>query len=159
MLTITVDPGWNGAVALFENNKLLYTEKCPDNRSELKMADIIRHMVNKSHIIYGHNIEAYVEKVWSRPYERGAFSFGKNFGIWLGILASNNLKVHQITPQAWQKVVGVRIPKEYSKRKKYFKRRAQRWAGKKHKVTLADADAICLGMYVIEGRKDDAKMD
>ena len=24
MLTITVDPGWNGAVALFENNKLLY---------------------------------------------------------------------------------------------------------------------------------------
>ena len=49
--------------------------------------------------------------------------------------------------------VGIRIPKDYKKRKDYFKRRAQRWTGKKHKVTLVNADAICLGMYVIERDK------
>ena len=33
-------------------------------------------------------------------------------------------------------VIGNRIPKEYQKRKQYFKRRAKAFAGSKHKVTL-----------------------
>jgi len=150
MRVIAIDPGWNGACALFINNKLEYTKRCPTDRSIHKMSQIVHEMIDNK------KTEIYIEKVWSRPYERGAFSFGTNFGAWLGIIASNNIVELQITPKAWQKVVGIRIPKEYGKRKNYFKRRAQRWAGKKHKVTLTNADAICLGMYVIERKKSES---
>ena len=145
MRVITIDPGWNGAAALFINDKLIRTSNCPPDRSIHKMSIIIHEMIEKDK-----RTKIYIERVWSRPFERGAFSFGTNFGAWLGIVASNNIIPREVLPRAWQKKVGIRIPKEYRDRKNYFKRRAQRWAGKKHKVTLANADAICLGMYVIK---------
>ena len=148
MRVITIDPGWNGAAALFINDKLQKTVNCPSDRSIHIMSEIIHKMIEKDK-----KTEIYIERVWSRPFERGAFSFGTNFGAWLGIIASNNITPIEVLPRAWQKVVGIRIPKEYKERKNYFKRRAQRWTGKKHKVTLANADAICLGMYVIEKDK------
>jgi len=154
MIIISIDPGWNGAVAMIENNKLVETKNCPKDRSEMKMADIIRNMVHSAYVD-GEELEIYIEKVWSRPHQQGSFSFGKNFGVWLGIIAANKIVPTEVTPRVWQKVVGIRIPKDYKKRKDYFKRRAQKWVGKKHKITLANADAICLGMYVIERKKSE----
>ena len=96
------------------------------------------------------NTVVYIERVWSRPYERGAFTFGKNYGIWLGICNALDLPIVKVLPKEWQSIVGNRIPKEYQERKRYFKRRAQSFAGSKHKVTLKNADAICIGMYALE---------
>ena len=110
MRVIAIDPGWNGAAALFINDKLEYTERCPTDRSIHKMSQIIHKMIDNDK-----RTQIFIEKVWSRPYERGAFSFGTNFGAWLGIIASHNIVELQITPRVWQKIVGIRIPKDYKK--------------------------------------------
>ena len=143
-MIIAIDPGWSGAVAFFEKGTLQYTSNCPTSREPSEMAQILKQKIGRKKPV------VYIERVWARPYERGAFSFGQNYGIWLGIIASLKLKRVDVLPKVWQKVIGNRIPKDYAERKRYFKRRAQRWAGKKHKVTLINADAICIGMYVLQ---------
>ena len=146
-MIIAIDPGWSGAVAFFEKGYLQLTVNCPTSREPDEMAQILKLNIGKKKPV------VYIERVWARPYERGAFSFGQNYGIWLGIIASLGLKRVDVLPKVWQKVIGNRIPKDYAERKRYFKIRAKRWAGKKHKVTLINADAICIGMYVLQEEK------
>jgi heterodisulfide reductase subunit C len=140
---ITIDPGWSGAVAFFEKGYLQFTTKCPASREPEDMVKVIRNVIARK------KPKVYIERVWARPYERGAFTFGENYGIWLGIIASLKLERIDVLPKEWQAVVGNRIPKDYTERKRYFKRRAQKWAGRNHKITLLNADAVCIGMYVI----------
>tara|TARA_Y100001980_G_C14529098_1_gene304877 strand:- start:44 stop:487 length:444 start_codon:yes stop_codon:yes gene_type:complete len=143
MNIIAIDPGWNGAVAFFTHSVLHSTSNCPSSREPIEMVNIIEKYKAKKTVVY-------IERVWSRPYERGAFTFGKNYGIWLGICNALDLPIVKVLPKEWQSEIGNRIPKEYQKRKQYFKRRAKTFAGSKHKVTLKNADAICIGMYALK---------
>ena len=140
---ITIDPGWSGAVAFFEKGNLQFTTNCPTSRDATDMMKVIRNGVARK------RTTVYIERVWARPYERGAFTFGENYGIWLGIIATLKLKRIDVLPKVWQKPIGGEIPKDYAERKRYFKKVAQNWAGKNHKVTLKNADAICIGMYAL----------
>ena len=140
---ITIDPGWSGAVAFFDSMNLQFTTNCPTSRDATDMMKVIRNGVARK------RTTVYIERVWARPYERGAFTFGENYGIWLGIIATLKLKRIDVLPKVWQKPIGGEIPKDYAERKRYFKKVAQNWAGKNHKVTLKNADAICIGMYAL----------
>jgi len=142
---ITIDPGWSGAVAFFEKGNLQFTTNCPTSREATDMMKIIRNAIGRK------KPTVYIERVWARPFERGAFTFGENYGIWLGIIATLKLKRIDVLPKVWQKDIKEQgdIPKDYSERKRYFKKVAQDWAGKNHKVTLKNADAICIGMYAL----------
>ena len=108
------------------------------------MADVIKS-VNSDNVI------AYVERVWARPSNatRAAFTFGVNYGEWLGILAALNIKTVLVTPQTWMKYYKdkfkIKLPKEKKDRKNKLKEIATQYTDKK--VTLYNADAILIAVY------------
>ena len=108
------------------------------------MADIIKAIGNK-------NVIAYVERIWARPSNatRAAFTFGVNYGEWLGILAALNIKTVLVTPQTWMKYYKdkfkIKLPKEKKDRKNKLKEIATQYTDKK--VTLYNADAILIAVY------------
>lgn len=111
---VGIDPGVTGAVAWINKNEpdnICY-EKTPfiqikrKEYDERKMAEIIRS--------FGKNCQITIEKVHAMPRDGavGAFSFGKGFGIWLGIFAGLEIPYSFITPQKWKKVMLDGMPKE-----------------------------------------------
>ena len=140
-MIIGIDPGRSGAVAIWSGgiDKVI---KCPSNSKE--MADVIKSVSNK-------NVVAYVERVWARPSNatRAAFTFGVNYGEWLGILAALNIKTVLVTPQTWMKYYKdkfkIKLPKEKKDRKNKLKEMAAEYTDKK--VTLYNADAILIAVY------------
>ena len=140
-MIIGIDPGRSGAVAIWSGgiDKVI---KCPSNSKE--MADVIKSVSNK-------NVVAYVERVWARPSNatRAAFTFGVNYGEWLGILAALNIKTVLVTPQTWMKYYKdkfkMKLPKEKKDRKNKLKEIATQYTDKK--VTLYNADAILIAVY------------
>ena len=53
---------------------------------------------------------AYLEQVGTRPGEGavGAFSFGKGVGLLRGILRAHFIPVVDVTPQRWQRAMGIK---------------------------------------------------
>jgi len=49
----------------------------------------------------------YLEAVHSMPKQGVAstFTFGKGYGIWIGIIAAVGLRVTFVTPQSWKKMI------------------------------------------------------
>ena len=140
-IIIGIDPGRSGAMAVWSDG-IEKAIKCPSSSKE--MADIIKSVGNK-------NVVAYVERVWARPSNatRAAFTFGVNYGEWLGILATLNIKTVLVTPQTWMKYYKdkfkIKLPKEKKDRKNKLKEMAAEYTDKK--VTLYNADAILIAVY------------
>jgi len=138
---IGIDPGRSGALALWSNG-IDKAIKCPSSSKE--MADIIKSIGNK-------DVIAYVERVWARPSNatRAAFTFGVNYGEWLGILSTLNIDTVHVTPQTWMKYYKdkfkIKLPKEKKDRKNKLKEIAAQYTDKK--VTLYNADAILIAVY------------
>ena len=140
-MIIGIDPGRSGAVAIWSGgiDKVI---KCPSNSKE--MANVIKSVSNE-------NVVAYVERVWARPSNatRAAFTFGVNYGEWLGILAALKIKTVLVTPQTWMKYYKdkfkIKLPKEKKDRKNKLKEIATQYTDKK--VTLYNADAILIAVY------------
>ena len=140
-IIIGIDPVRSGAVAIWSGgiDKVI---KCPSNSKE--MADVIKSVSNE-------NVVAYVERVWARPSNatRAAFTFGVNYGEWLGILAALKIKTVLVTPQTWMKYYKdkfkIKLPKEKKDRKNKLKEIATQYTDKK--VTLYNADAILIAVY------------
>ena len=65
---ITIDPGWSGAVAFFEKGNLQFTTNCPTSRDATDMMKVIRNAIGRK------RPTVYIERVWARPFERGAFT-------------------------------------------------------------------------------------
>ena len=88
-----------------------------------------------------------IEKVHSMPKQGvvSTFTFGKNYGQWLGILASNGVPYKEVTPQTWMKYYGA-MPKDKPKRKKYLKHLAQSLYPN-IKITLKTADAVLIAHW------------
>lgn len=162
---LSIDPGWNGAIAVFEYHRnhiyLQSTSNCPSSRDENDLAEVFKECMGDSVSTTRNEIDissestpkVVIERVWSRPYERGAFAFGKNYGMWLGIAASFGCEIIRVLPREWQLTIGggkESIPKDYQERKRYFKTLAQNWAGNKHKITLTNADAVCIGIHTVQ---------
>lgn len=117
MYYIGIDPGITGAVAWIDDREpdnVCY-EKTPfiqlkrKEYDERNMAEIIRSFTDN-------NTKCFVtmEKVHSLPKDGtvGAFSFGKGWGIWLGVLAALKVSYTLCTPQEWKKTMLAGMPKE-----------------------------------------------
>jgi len=139
MINIGIDPGVGGGVAVIENGHI-EAFNCHDTVKD--MADYISQ--RKWDCI---NTFCIIEKVHSMPGQGvvSVFTFGKNYGQWLGILASNGVPYKEVTPQTWMKFYGA-MPKDRSKRKKYLKHLAQSLYPN-IKITLKTADAVLLAHW------------
>lgn len=125
MIYIGIDPGITGAVAVIEENNNVILFDTPTNQikktgktksgkerfakeySESEMARIFTGLAVIVKAISENNIHVFVEKVHAMPGEGavGAFSFGKGYGMWLGIMAALKIPYTLVTPQAWKKAM------------------------------------------------------
>ena len=93
-----------------------------------------------------------MERVWARPTNavRAAFSYGTNYGQWLGALAGEGISnVYHITPREWQKGIGIKKGMEKADRKRTIKKKMAE-VFPEIKVTLINADAIGIAKHITE---------
>ena len=143
MISIGIDPGVNGGVAIIDDkwkDKAIEAVKCPDT---------IKDMADYLNVHCYDNIKTLciIEKVHSFPGQgvRSVFTFGKNYGQWLGILASHDIPYKEVPPQTWMKHYGA-MPRDRGQRKRHLKHLAQSLYPS-IKVTLYNSDAILLANY------------
>jgi cellobiose-specific phosphotransferase system component IIB len=147
-MIIGIDPGKSGAVAVWDDG-IEKVIKCPNNPDD--MSAVIRLVKNQFISGKSKYLVAYMERVWARPSNatRAAFTFGVNYGEWLGILSTLNVDTVLVTPQTWMKYYKdkfkIKLPKEKKDRKNKLKKIAAQYTDKK--VTLYNADAILIAVY------------
>lgn len=102
-LFVGIDPGASGAIAVIDSNReVILLQDWPGN--EVVAASFLRDICEKKG---SRNISAVIEKAHAMPKQgvKSMFSFGMNYGSWLGILASFEINFITITPKMWQKGV------------------------------------------------------
>lgn len=160
-----VDPGKQGGFAAIvptQTGPCVY-DAMPmplsgDEIDAVTLADLV-----KSHKKAGEGMVAIVEKVGAMPKQglSSTFTFGKGYGIILGVMAALNVRVELVTPQRWKKVILDGTAKDKAAAIAYC-RRAWSSAGLIPRGCRMPhdgiADAICIAAYghrVYEGINSD----
>ena len=143
MMIIGIDPGKSGGIVTM-NTRYVSMEKCPPEPTG--MASIITSAKNTAYI-EGESIEAFIEKVWAFPTDTrsSSFKFGTNYGMWIGILASNKIPYTEVVPQVWMRDYQP-LPKIKKERKNMLKQIAQE-KFPIHRVTLHTSDAALIALW------------
>lgn len=144
MIKIAIDPGWSGAIVYDGNNpydNFFVSVKCPDSQ-----AGII-NLVNSEFSSLprtGVEIRCIIEAVHSMPTDgrKSLWSFATNYATWISAFLAFGIPYKLVTPLGWQKLIGV-MPADRNARKKRLKEYAE-GLYPKIKVTLANADALCI---------------
>jgi hypothetical protein len=115
---IGCDPGLHGAIAVLDQ----YGELVDVHDMPVVGADVSPAGVNALIAPWGNNdLTVVVELVagYSPPGRRaggnGMFKFGKSYGVVLGVVAANAMRVEHVTPARWKKDMGVTSDKETSR--------------------------------------------
>jgi hypothetical protein len=144
---IGIDPGKSGGIAIIDEEGKMTAYKCPSSSEE--MALLFQILIGSTPAA---EISLLMERVWARPTNavRAAFSYGVNYGQWLGIAASHEVQMNTSIPVNWIKWVG--CPKALKKdvRKRWLKEKARELYPDVNKLTLATSDAILITHYARE---------
>ena len=141
---VGIDPGKSGGIMVIDEMGEATAYKCPEK--VLDMSILFK-------LIVGHtapdNVGLLMERVWARPGNavRAAFTYGVNYGQWLGIAASHEIKMYTVLPNNWIKWVGCPKALPVADRKRWLKAKAKELYPELNKVTLATADAILITHY------------
>ena len=148
MIYVGIDPGASGGiVAIGPNNHVLVHTKCPNTVHDL--ADVYRYICELPGRYDSCSIKACIEAVHSMPGNSGRsmFTFGTNYGMHLGLLASNKISYIKCTPSVWMKSFGS-MPRDKRDRKNHIKQLAQQLYPNTDKpITLATSDALLRDHY------------
>ena len=144
---IGIDPGVSGGIAVIEHDGTIQAFKCP--KSSEDMALLFQVCVGSTS---PDKVRLLMERVWARPGNavRAAFTYGVNYGQWLGIASSNEIKMNTVIPTKWITWTG--CPKALKRviRKRWLKEKARELYPKVNKLTLATSDAILITEYARE---------
>ena len=117
--TLGIDVGLNGAIALIQNGELIGVVDMPtvtlDRNGKSKRQVSVPELVQ---IVKDFDpTEAYVEKVFAMAGQgvTSVFSFGRSLGVVEGVLTTLKIKTTLMTPQTWQKGLGVTGGKDGSR--------------------------------------------
>jgi hypothetical protein len=141
-LIVGIDPGISGAVVALSTDKkfvkYLVFKKCLSSEIVSWLAS------HKSEIR-----AVLIEKVHAFPRQgvTGVFTFGQNYGWWLGVLSGLGLSYKRVYPLKWQTMMNCRTGGD----KNITKERAQKLFPK-IKVTHAIADALLIAEH---GRRNE----
>ena len=138
---IGIDPGKGGGKAII-TDETVPLHNCP--RTVDDMALLLGMCLND---VAAYRTQVFLEKVWAFPTDARsrAFNFGVNYGKWLGVIASEDIKPQMIPPKTWQKGFEP-LPKEKKKRKQVIKEIAEEMFPT-IRVTLYNADALLIGAW------------
>ena len=131
-----IDPGVTGAFALMEKDQTI------PYRSNFDDIQTCIHTLRDYQTSYGIELAA-IEDVHSSPQMgvKSSFTFGKNYGEWLGALHALAIPHVLVTPRKWQKAL---FDKESTDSIAFCGRNFPQIAWKKnHNIT----DAVCLALY------------
>ena len=141
---IGIDPGRSGGITMIEGD-VIETHKCPDRT--IDMALIFYSMIGDE----PNNVKLLMEKVWARPNNavRSAFTYGVNYGQWLGIAAASEIHMYTALPSEWMTSIGCEKGMDYTVRKRWLKEKAKELYPN-CKVTLYTSDSILIAHYAKE---------
>ncbi len=145
MIFLGIDPGASGGlVAMGQKGEI--RSAIPMPKTETDIWEWFADFANME-------ATAIIEKVGGfigTPQPGSAmFKFGRSAGMLTGFLIASRIPFEEITPQKWQKAMGV-TPRDSKESKTSFKNRLKSRAQQlypKCKVTLALADAILIATY------------
>ena len=142
---IGIDPGKSGGITVIDEDGSMETIKCPDRT--IDMALMFYSFVGDE----PNNVKLLMENLWARPNNavRSAFTYGVNYGQWLGIAAAAEIHMYTVIPSEWMTAVGCEKGMDYAQRKKWLKERAKELYPD-CKVTLYTADSILIAHYAKE---------
>ena len=146
MNCIGIDPGASGGIALYDG-KSVSASKCPKKPDD--MYALLEIYASKGNT---EQTRVFLEKVWSFPSDshKTAFSFGKNYGMWLAALEISNLPYKLVTPKKWQSDRGL-VSSNKKDRKVLIKTYSQDFVDKTPSpinVTYYTADAIAIALSI-----------
>ena len=144
---IGIDPGKGGGIVFIEKDGSISAYKCPDKVFDMSM--LFQNIIG---ITPPDDVKLLMERVWARPTNatRAAFTYGVNYGQWLGIAASHEIKMYTTLPNEWIKWIGCPKGLAVTERKRWLKDKAKELYPNLKKVTLATSDAILICHYAKE---------
>ena len=144
---IGIDPGAGGGVAVIDEDDNIKAYKCPQSSED--MALLFEVLIGNSP---PESIRLLMERVWARPTNavRAAFSYGVNYGQWLGISSSHEIKMNTVIPTEWIRWIGCPKALKSVIRKRWLKEKAQELYPEIKRVTLKTSDAILITRYAKE---------
>lgn len=144
---IGIDPGAGGGIAAIDEEGNIKAYKCPQSSED--MALLFEVLVGDTP---PDNVRLLMERVWARPTNavRAAFSYGVNYGQWLGVASSHEIKMNTVIPTEWIRWVGCPKALKSVIRKRWLKEKAQELYPEIKRVTLKTSDAILITRYAKE---------
>jgi crossover junction endodeoxyribonuclease RuvC len=108
---VGIDPGASGAVAIIKSDGSVIFWDTPvvqiksGKKTRTEMNAALAAMILSDLRDEKDSVFVTIEKVGAMPGQgvTSMFSFGKNFGTWLGILAALKLPYQQVSPISWKK--------------------------------------------------------
>lgn len=145
LIFMGIDPGKAGGIAVINNARNSVAVKMPDTC--VGILDAMEKLCGKNHVV------CCLEKVHAMPGQgvSSMFTFGEGFGYLKMALAAKGISTTLVTPQAWQKHLGVkRRDKAGGESSAHFKKRLRQIASglfPQNSVTAETADALMLAEY------------
>jgi len=143
-MILGIDPGISGGIALLgRKNGTAWLQTKVKHMTPHDIAltlDEIKHRITK----------CYIERVHSMPKQgvRSTFTFGQNFGMYVGILTALKIPFAYVSPGTWQRVMGC-----LSKGDKNVTKKKAQELFPQLTITHAVADALLIAEY---GRRKEA---
>lgn len=150
MIILGIDPGLSGAVAGFDDGRLLWVYDIPiftlERGGKNKREVDIQQLADE--IILEDADHAWLEQVGAMPGQgvTSMFAFGQTFGIIKGILAAKQIPMTLVTPQKWKGALKVPKDKDGARARasQLMPGDAASWRLKKHD---GRAEAALIGYY------------
>lgn len=144
-LIIGIDPGSHGALSLVSLNGNYRKVFGFSKHTEYDIKDILLEHKN----FLGYDVKVYLEEVHAMPKDGKvqAFSFGKNYGFWIGLLTGLGIPYTTVIPLKWQSALRLKTRGlEYREKKNALKANAQRLFPDLS-PTLETCDALLIAEY------------
>ena len=141
---IGIDPGKSGGIMVINEIGEVEAYKCPEKVLDMSM--LFKLIVGDT---APDNVNLLMERVWARPWNdvSAAFTYGVNYGQWLCIAESYEIKMYTVLPNDWIKWIGCPKALPVADRKRWLKAKAKKLYPQLKRVTLATADAILITHY------------
>lgn len=148
MIHVGIDPGQKGAVAAIDGAGRAQAWRIPvvgKGYDLVGMVSILAGLNRERRVVL-----VAIEEVTSSPTMGvvSAFSFGRGFGTWEGMVAALGLRLRLVRPKVWQGGLG--LPKDANERKAALARlAAQRWPEVqiRSKADWGKADALWIAHW------------
>ncbi len=139
---IGVDPGQEGGIASITGNTICLGAMPATRRDRWEVFETIALTCPGV---------AVLEKVHSMPKQgvASSFKFGQNYEAMAMALTAADIPFEEVTPQAWQKALGI-SPRKKTETQTQFKNRLKQFAQQlfpNENITLATCDALLIALY------------